>query len=139
MARHGTVSRYNGKDRCRCDRCTAAIRDYRRALRAKNTPAEAVAESSPRREVSQPTRLASIPARHVTTIRQPIIPRSRAAMTTTTRPPLRAADDPFDQYGQALSAYLAGEGPSPTLSYPGGPTLQRAGVERGRTSITGRG
>jgi hypothetical protein len=31
---HGTIDRYNNQ-RCRCDACRAAIRDYRRAQRAQ--------------------------------------------------------------------------------------------------------
>jgi hypothetical protein len=35
---HGTINRYNNQ-RCRCDLCRAAIRDYRRAQRAQTTQA----------------------------------------------------------------------------------------------------
>jgi hypothetical protein len=52
---HGTINRYNNQ-RCRCDLCRAAIRDYRRTRRAlqRNTPPPVVAVRSDRQPVLTP-------------------------------------------------------------------------------------
>jgi hypothetical protein len=50
---HGTINRYNNQ-RCRCDLCRAAIRDYRRAQRAKNNVTATALPSQHRQPISEP-------------------------------------------------------------------------------------
>jgi hypothetical protein len=73
---HGTINRYNNQ-RCRCDPCRAAIRDYRRAQRASSARATPTIRA---------TATADAPASSTT----PAGPQSRAAPERV-QPPRRPA------------------------------------------------
>lgn len=88
---HGTINRYNNQ-RCRCDACREAMRDYKRALRARGKAAPAVSRASSTSSAERPATAPAASAQLRATPAPAPAPRPVLAVEATPRAVLEALE-----------------------------------------------